>query len=261
MNEQKTVFTTAEDQVAILSIDHPPANAIGPQTLSDLEFAVDAFLVDTSRKVAIIASANPTVFVSGADIAAFSKLAESGDINGFIQQGQHLFRKISQSPKPIIVAVNGMALGGGLELVLACQVRIVSERARLGFPEINLGIMPGWGGTQMLPRLVGIAKANELILLGESISAAEALRLNLVNRVVPRSEVLSTAKEIAHKIAAKSGLAVQAALASILAGAEMNEEDGLAYEAQQFASLSGTEDAREGVQAFLEKRTPRYKGQ
>jgi enoyl-CoA hydratase/carnithine racemase len=260
MSEQKNVRTSIEDHVITIAIDHPPANALDPQTLSDLECAVDEFMSDPNCKVAIISSSNPTVFVSGADIAAFSELAAVGNIKDFILKGQNLFRRISRCPKPIIAAVNGLALGGGLELILACHIRIISERAKLGFPEINLGIMPGWGGTQVLTRIAGSAKAIELILLGESISAQEALRLNIVNRMVPRSEVLPTAQELARKIAGKSSLATQAALESILAGTEMDIEEGLAYEADQLASLLGTEDAREGVQAFLEKRQPVYKG-
>ena len=260
MNERKNVLTSVDGQVFMIALDRPRVNAIDLQLLSELENAVDAFLNDPSLKAAIITSANHSIFSAGADIARFSELAETGNIKDYILYGQKVYKKISQSSKPMIAAVHGIAMGGAFELVLACHIRILAERAKLGCPEINLGIMPGWGGTQMLPRIVGSAKAIELILLGEAITAQEALRINLANAVVPRGEVLPTAIALAKKLAEKSSLASQAAMEAILAAAQLNLEDGLTYEANRFAALVDSEDAHEGVQAFLEKRQPSYKG-
>jgi enoyl-CoA hydratase/carnithine racemase len=174
-------------------------------------------------------------------------------------RGQRLFQKISESSKPVLAAINGLALGGGMELALACHMRIMAERARLAQPEINLGIIPGWGGTQRLPQMVGLAKARELILTGQSISAQEALRLNLVNQIVPRKEVLKTARELARKITRKGSLAVRAAMDSIRMSPQMPMADGLAYEAAQVTALIDSADAREGLLAFLEKRQPVFR--
>lgn len=174
--------------------------------------------------------------------------------------GRNFFKKIYQSSKPFIAAVHGMAMGGAFELMLACHFRVVAERARLGCPEVNLGIMPGWGGTQMLPTIVGRAKAIEMILVGDAITPQEALRVNLANAVVPRDEVLPTAAALARKLAQKSSLTVQAALEAVLAAGQLNLEAGLAYEAERFTALVNTADALEGVQAYLEKRPPVYKG-
>jgi enoyl-CoA hydratase/carnithine racemase len=256
MSAQSNIRTSIENRVFMITIDHAPVNAIDPQTLLELERAVDEFLADPTCKVAIIASANQTVFVSGADIPVFAGMIKTGKIGEFVLRGQALFNKISASPRPFIAAINGLTLGGGLELAMCCHMRIASERAKLGLPEINLGIMPGWGGTQMLTRIVGRTKATEMILLGETISAQEALRLNLVNKVVPRREVLQAAKELANKIASKGDLAIRAAMESIRAATEMNPADGLAFEARQMTALVDTEDAQERINEFLEKHKP-----
>lgn len=256
MAEPVYVHPSIEGCVCIITIDHPPVNAIDPQTLIELERAVDDFLADPICRVAIIASANQTVFVSGADVPGFAGMVKTGKIGEFVLRGQALFNKISGSPRPFIAAINGLTLGGGLELALACHLRIAAERARLGLPEINLGIIPGWGGTQRLTRIAGRAKASEMILLGETISAQEALRLNLVNRIVPRSEVLRTAKELATKIASKSDFALRAAMESIHAATEMDLVDGLALEARQVSTLVETEEAWEKINAFVEKHKP-----
>jgi enoyl-CoA hydratase/carnithine racemase len=251
----KTVNTSADGSVFTIVIDHPPVNAIDPQTLFELESAVEEFSSEPVYRVAILASANLTVFVSGADVPAFAGMVKTGKIGEFVLRGQALFNKIAASPKPIIAAINGLALGGGLELAMACSLRIASERAKLGLPEINLGILPGWGGTQRLPRIVGSTRAAEMILLGETISAQEAFRLNLLNRLVPRSEVLGTAQAIAKKIAGKSEAAVCAALESIRAARETEFEKGLAIEAREIIALVESEEAQEKIRAFLEKHT------
>lgn len=256
MTGLKTIHTSVDGSVFTIMIDHPPVNAIDPQTLFELEGAVEEFTSAPAYRVAVIASANLTVFVSGADVPAFAGMVKTGKIGEFVLRGQALFNKIAASPKPIIAAINGLALGGGLELAMACTLRIASERAKLGLPEINLGILPGWGGTQRLPRIIGSTKAAEMILLGETISAQEALRLNLVNKLVPRNEVLGTAQEIAKRIAGKSEAAVRAALESIRTATEMDLAEGLAIEARQIIALVDTDEAQEKMHAFLEKYTP-----
>jgi enoyl-CoA hydratase/carnithine racemase len=259
MSERKYILTSAEDNIFIITVDHTPINTLDTQTLSELEEALDEFTANSIYKVAIISGGDKVIFVSGADISEAVELFASGKIKDFILRGQRLFRKISECPKPVLAAINGLALGGGMELAMACHLRVMGDLAKLAQPEINLGIIPGWGGTQMLPKIVGNAKAREMILTGESISAQEAYRLNLVNMVVPRSEVMNTSKKLARKIAGKSSLAIRAAMDSIRMGSQLQAEDGLAYEANQIIPLIGSEDAREGLTAFLEKRPPIFK--
>jgi enoyl-CoA hydratase/carnithine racemase len=176
----------------------------------------------------------------------------------FIREGQELLNKIEYGAKPVIAAVNAVALGGGLELAMACHMRILSDRARIGQTESNLGLIPGWGGTQRLARLVGPGKAIELILTGDIINAQEAYRLGLANRVVPAGQVLHEAMGLAKKIASKSRLTTEAALSAVISGLRMSMSDGLAYEVEQFLSLIGSHDMREGLTAFLEKRQPKF---
>jgi enoyl-CoA hydratase/carnithine racemase len=259
MSERKYILTAMEENIFLITIDHPPVNTLNTQTISELESAFDEFASDSKLKVAIITGGNKAVFVSGADIAESQELIASGKITDFIIRGQGLFQKISGCSKPVIAAINGLALGGGMELAMACHLRIMAEHAKMAQPEINLGIIPGWGGTQMLPKIVGYAKARELILTGESISAREAFRLNLINKVVPRHEVLKTAQELARKISRKSSLAVRAALDSIRMSMQVQIADSLAYEAGQVTALIERADAREGLKAFLEKRQPVFR--
>jgi enoyl-CoA hydratase/carnithine racemase len=173
--------------------------------------------------------------------------------------GQAVFLKIQRLTKPVIAAINGVCLGGGCELAMACHLRISGDRARFGQPEINLGIIPGWGGTQRLTRLIGRAKATEWILTGDMYTAQEALRLGLVNQVVPQDQVLKAARDLARKIASKSAVAVAQSLWAIEEGLEVSLEQGLAKEAQAFGRVAASEDSREGVKAFLEKRQPQFK--
>ncbi|MGD2103877.1 MAG: enoyl-CoA hydratase-related protein, partial [Anaerolineae bacterium] len=177
----------------------------------------------------------------------------------FIERGQGVNRKIETSSKPVIAAINGFCLGGGLELAMACHMRICSDRARLGQPEINLGLIPGWGGTQRLPRIVGKGKALEMILTGDMVTAQEAYRIGLVNKVVPAGAILKEARGLARKIVSKSSCCIAAALRAVTAGLETDIEEGLDREKEQFVRLADTEDIREGVSAFLEKRQPEFK--
>ena len=258
MSERQFVKTAIEDRVAVITIDHPPVNALNATTLSELSEAVDEVIANPEVKAVVITGAGQIAFVAGADINEFTSISTAEQAIEAARRGQTVFSKIECSPKPFIAAVNGVAFGGGMELALACHIRLIGDRAKLGQPEINLGIIPGWGGTQRLPRIVGKAKAIELILTGDNITAQEAYRLNLVNKVVPGGEVLKTARDLGKKIAQKGAITMKAALDAIN-GSVRPIGDGLAYEAGQFGVLFQTEDMREGVRAFLEKRQPVFK--
>jgi enoyl-CoA hydratase/carnithine racemase len=244
--------------VAVLTIDHPPANAFNRATLNDLDAALDELIANDQVKVIIITGAGEFAFVAGADINEIAAVKDAAEAREFILKGQRIFDKIEACTKPVIAAINAVALGGGLEMAMACHIRIVADRARLGQPESNLGIIPGWGGTQRLPRIVGPAKAAELILTGDLINAQEAFRLGLANKVVPAGQVLAEAKGLARKLAAKSKLTNEAALRAIYGGLKVSLSEGLALEAEQFGKLIGSHDTTEGVSAFLQKRQPKF---
>lgn len=259
MGDWQYIRSEVEDRVALLTIDHPPVNSFNTQVVTELNEAVDQALADDEVKAIVITGGGTNAFVAGADIPEIQKmLAQPDGLKTASEQGQALFLKIEQAPKPVIAAINGYCLGGGLELAMACHMRICSDRARLGQPEINLGIIPGWGGTQRLPRLVGQGKAIELILTGDMLTAQEAYRLNLVNKVVPAGAVLKEARGLARKIVSKSKVPVAAALRAIVEGLQVTIGEGLAIEAEEFGRLADTADAHEGVNAFLEKRQPQF---
>jgi enoyl-CoA hydratase/carnithine racemase len=259
MTERQFVKTSIEERVATLTIDHPPVNALNQATLMELNEAVDEVIANPEVKAVVITGGGQMAFVAGADISEFPKIESMEQAKTVSQTVHAIYRKIECAPKPFIAAINGLALGGGLELAMACHMRIIGDRAKVGQPEINLGIIPGWGGTQRLPRLVGSAKAIELILTGDAITAQEAFRLNLVNKVVPGGEVLKTARDLAKKISQKGAVAVQAALQSTVAGLQQPLDAGLALEAEEFSKVLVSEDAREGAMAFLQKRQPAFK--
>jgi enoyl-CoA hydratase/carnithine racemase len=259
MTERQFVKTTIEDRVAVVTIDHPPVNAFNQATLAELSATVDELIADPIVKAVVVTGAGQIAFAAGADINDFTKIETPEQATEVSARVQSLFTKIECAPKPFIAAINGVALGGGLELAMACHMRIIGDRAKVGLTEITLGIIPGWGGTQRLPRLVGKGKAIELILTGDTLTAQEAFRLNLVNKVVPGGEVLKTARDLAKKIAQKGAVAIGAALEAITAGIEQPVEAGLAGEARQFGKIALSEDAREGITAFLQKRQPIFK--
>jgi len=259
MTERQFVKTSIEERVATLTIDHPPVNALNQATLMELNEAVDEVIANPEIKAVVITGGGQMAFVAGADISEFPKIESVEQAKTVSQTVHAIYRKIECAPKPFIAAINGLALGGGLELAMACHMRIIGDRAKVGQPEINLGIIPGWGGTQRLPRLVGSAKAIELILTGDAITAQEAFRLNLVNKVVPGGEVLKTARDLAKKISQKGAVAVQAALQSTVAGLQQPLDAGLTLEAEEFSKVLVSEDAREGAMAFLQKRQPVFK--
>jgi enoyl-CoA hydratase/carnithine racemase len=262
MADRQFVRYTVEDRIAVVVIDHAPVNAFNKQTVGELSDTIDELLADANVKVIILTGGGQLAFVAGADIGEINDLIKSGDMAGaraMIEKGQETFNKIEQAQKPIIAAINGVCLGGGLELAMACHIRIAGDRVRLGQPEINLGIIPGWGGTQRLARLLGKGKAIEMILTGDPITAQEAKALGLVNLVVPGDAVMRQAKGLAGKIAGKSAVAIAAALRAINKGADLPLVEGLAGEREQFTNLASSEDTREGVSAFLEKRPPQFK--
>lgn len=244
--------------IATLTIDHPPVNALDRETLAHLEVAFSRALESTAIKAIIITGAGTRAFVAGADVKRLMELPDEEAAWAFARRGQALFDRIEISPKPVIAAINGFCLGGGCELAMACHLRLASDAASFGQPEVNLGIMPGFGGTQRLPRLVGKAAALELMLTGRRIAAEKALRIGLVNKVVPAEALLPEALALGEELASKGSLALRAILAAVREGLERGMTAGEAREAEEFAKLSRTHDAREGLAAFLEKRPPKF---
>ncbi len=259
MGEYQNIKLSVENRTAIITIDHPPANAFDTQTVADLDAAFDECLENEQVKVIIITGAGQ-FFVAGADINEINRLESYDDAYKVLRAGQELFSKIEYSPKPVIAAINGRAcLGGGNELAMACHIRIAEDSVQFGQPEIKLGIMPGWGGTQRLPRLVGKGRALEIILGGGNIKAQEAYRIGLVNKVVPVGTVVREAKRWAKLLSMWGGIAMAHIIQAVNEGLDLPLEEGLKREADLFAQLTATEDMKEGVSAFLEKRRPKFK--
>jgi enoyl-CoA hydratase/carnithine racemase len=260
MGEYETVKLSIEDRAAIITIDHPPANAFNSQVLADLDAAFDEATADEQAKVIIITGAGQ-FFIAGADINEIKELKEDQEaLLVFGKKGHNLFFKIERSKKPVIAAINGrFCLGGGNEMAMACHIRLAEDSVQFGQPEISLGIMPGWGGTQRLPRLVGKGKALELILGGGNIKAQEAFRIGLVNKVVPVGTVVREAKRWAKALSFWSAVPMAAIITSVNEGLdEENLEKAMEIETQQFAALQTSEDMAEGLTAFLEKRRPKF---
>jgi len=246
--------------ISTITIDRPKAlNALNADTLNELEQAIDRAAGDDAVRVVILTGAGDKAFVAGADISELATLDPDGAAQ-VARRGQHLFRKIERLGKPVIAAINGFALGGGCELALSCSLRVASESARLGLPEVKLGVIPGYGGTQRLPRLVGRGVALELITTGEFVKADRALAIGLVNHVVAAEELLPFCRALAEKMVAVGPLAIRAALQSVDEGLDVPLDEGLAREARAFGALFGTADAREGIAAFLEKRAASFRG-
>jgi enoyl-CoA hydratase len=259
MAYENLLFET-KDQIAHITFNRPKVlNALNRKTVEELGDALNHAREDSSVRVLILTGAGEKSFVAGADI---NELAQRTPVDGkdFSLFGQEVFRRLETMGKPSIAAINGFALGGGCELALSCTMRIASKNARLGQPEVKLGIIPGYGGSQRLARLCGKGIAHELILSGEMISADEALRIGLVNRVVEQTELIPTAESIAKKIVANAPLAVKFAMEAVEHGMEMPQEDGLFLEATLFGLCCATEDMREGTRAFIEKRPAQFKG-
>lgn len=253
-----SVDYSKQDKIAIFTLNRPEAlNAIDPDTATELGQAFEDFKKDDRLMVAIITGTGIKAFSIGADVQTLlPKIRESrGESTGPLNLLDAL-----DSWKPIIAAINGAALGGGLEIALACDLRIASENAIFGMPEVTLGLIPGWGGTQRLPRIMPMAKAAELLLTGKPILAQEAYRIGLINKVVPYSELLPTARTLAETICKRAPLAVKAAKQAMLQGVNLPLQDGLKLERKLNDSLVDTEDFDEGCRAFIEKRSPVFKG-
>ena len=249
-----------QDRIATVTVNRPDRlNALNGDTVAELERAFRDVAADEGVLGVIITGAGEKAFVAGADIGELSRM---GPVEGVAvsRAGQDAFRFLETMGKPVIAAVNGYALGGGMELALACHLRVASEKARFGLPEVKLGIIPGYGGTIRLPRIVGRGRALELILTGEMIDAAEAHRIGLVNRVVAAGSTLDEARGLMAKIVANGPVALRLALESVDHGMDASVDEGQTLESSLFGLLATTTDMREGMGAFLEKREPRFEG-
>jgi enoyl-CoA hydratase/3-hydroxyacyl-CoA dehydrogenase len=255
-DQGETVQLETRGDTAIAWLSNPPANSISPQLLADLKKIWEHVDGTDEVRALVIASGNPMLYCAGADIKSFTKMDEAGG-RQLLDDGHALLRSFERSSTVTIAAVNGLALGGGCELSMACDVRIAADSANFGQPEINLGIIPGFGGTQRLPRLVGEAKALEMNLVGDSISADEAYEFGLVNRVVPDHELFDTALAWAGKLGGQAPLAV-GRIKDVSHKGDLDE--GIEAEKAGFAEVFGSEDAREGIGAFLGKRSPKWQG-
>jgi enoyl-CoA hydratase len=257
--EFENIKLSIENEVAVVTINRPDKlNSLNNATLDDLEICFTFLEKNNDANVVIITGAGEKAFVAGADISELNKLnAVTG--KAFSAEGQKIFSLIENFSKPVIAAVNGFALGGGCELALACHIRLASEKAKFGQPEVNLGIIPGYGGTQRLTRLINSGRAAELILSGDMIDAAEAYRIGLVNKVYPAEDLMNKALEFAGRISAKGQIAVKLALKSIVSCDEVSQLEGEKLEAELFGNCCGTDDFIEGTSAFLEKRKPDFK--
>jgi enoyl-CoA hydratase/carnithine racemase len=249
-----------EGAVAILTVNRPKVlNALNTRTLDELRRAILELKHDEAVRAVVLTGAGEKSFVAGADINELAVQSPTGGREHAIR-GQHVLDLIEQMGKPVIAAINGYALGGGCELAMACTIRIAADTAKLGQPEINLGIIPGYAGTQRLARLVGKGRALELLLSGDQITAQEAHRLGLVNRLVTAADLMPEAKKLAATLASKAPIAIRYILEAVNKGLEMPFAQAQVFEATLFGLVSSTEDMREGTAAFLEKRKPAFKG-
>ena len=256
----ENILVERDGGVATVTINRPKVlNALSMQTLDELRRAILALKYDDGVRVVIITGAGDISFIAGADI---NELSQQTPISGreHALRGQHVFDLIENRGKPVIAAINGYALGGGCELAMACTIRIAADTAKLGQPEINLGIIPGYGGSQRLPRLIGRGRALELLLTGDQITAAEAWRLGLVNRVVTGANLMGEARKLAQTLAAKAPIAVRYIIDAVNKGLQMPLPDAQVFEATLFGLCAATEDTKEGMNAFLEKRPARFTG-
>jgi len=243
----------------VVTIDRPPVNALNFQTVNELASAFTELRADPSVMVVVVTGAGERAFVAGADIKEFPGLTREAGVE-MSRRGQAAMGLIASFPRPVIAAVNGLCLGGGCELAMACDIRIASDLAKFGQPEVNLGLIPGYGGTMRLARLVGPAAARELLFTGRVIDAQEALAIGLVNKVVPHADLMDVCLEMAEVIASKAPVAVRLAKTVLSQAEDARFEDGLEVEARCFGDACATEDMHEGVRAFLEKRRPEFAG-
>ncbi|MFZ4452666.1 enoyl-CoA hydratase-related protein [Salibacterium aidingense] len=250
---------TIENQTAVVTINRPPVNPLNSQVFQELGQMFEDLENNEEVSVIILTGSGEKAFVAGADINEMASLDLVG-VNKMNKKSRSVFTKIENVNKPVIAAINGLALGGGLELALVCDFRISSEKAKFGFPETGLGIIPGGGGTQRLQKFVGQGTAKELLYFGETFKADRAEELQLVNKVVPPEEVLQTAKDWAHKLTEKAPVALNMVKTAVNAGSNVDLESGLTIENTCFGNAFATEDRKEGMKAFSEKRDPQYIG-
>lgn len=249
-----------EEGVEILTLKNPPVNALSTALLASLAGHVASIASDPKVR-ALVLTGDGQYFSAGADLKEMATL-DLANAPAVVRKGHELFRAISGLRPPVIAAINGLALGGGLELALSCDLRIAGDSAKLGAPEVNYGLMPAYGGTQRLPRLIGVPKAKELIFTGSMISAAEALRVGLVNKTVPAGQELRAARDLAHTIAQRAPRAVQAAKRAIAEGLQLPLEQGIEGETKLFETeVLSSQDLGEGILAFVERRPPKFKGE
>jgi enoyl-CoA hydratase/carnithine racemase len=249
-----------EGAIALVTVNRPQVlNALNIQTLDELHRAIKELKDDDTTRAVILTGAGGKAFVAGADISELAGLSPVA-MHEHATRGQQVFDAIENLGKPVIAAINGFALGGGCEMAMACTVRIAADSARLGQPEINLGLLPGFAGTQRLPRLVGKGVALEMLLTGRHVTAEEALRIGLVNRVVPAASLLDEARALASDLAGKAPIAIRYILEAVNRGVEASSDQGQVLEATLFGLIASTSDMREGTRAFLEKRKPAFNG-
>jgi enoyl-CoA hydratase len=255
----ETLLLERGDGHAVVTLNRPPANTISARLVHELEAAVDDLVRDDAVRAIVLTGAGDRIFCGGADLSgAFS--GGPDELDAFIRRGQALLRRIERLPKPVIAAIQGHATGGGCEIAMACHLRIMKESARIGQTETNLGIIPGFGGTQRLPRLIGRTKALELLILGTLITGPEALALGLVNRLSKEGETLADARALAATIAKRAPIATRLIVECVDQGLNGSLEAGLEAEVRGFLETLRTEDAGEGIQAFLQKRPAQFKG-
>jgi enoyl-CoA hydratase/carnithine racemase len=253
----ETMLVTREETFLTITLNRPPANAISEALMRELNAALASVERDDSVRSVIVTGAGDRIFCAGADLGS---ALGGGDIDTFIRFGNGVLRRIERFGKPVIAAINGHALGGGCEIAMACHFRLLAETARMGQTETNLGIIPGFGGTQRLPRLIGRTKALEFIVLGTQVPAAECLALGLVNRLCPEGQTLDEARALARLIARRPPIATRLALEAVDDGLEAPIDQALEIEARAFLQTLRTEDAGEGIQAFFARRQPEFKG-
>ncbi len=258
--EEKNLKVQVDGRIALVTVDRPQAlNALNSATLDELEALLSGLEKDSNVGAMILTGGGEKAFVAGADLKELARLG-AAQARQTALRGQAIFSAIENFPKPVIAAVNGFCLGGGCELAMSCHIRIASENARFGQPEVKLGLTPGYGGTQRLPRLVGKGRALELILSGEMIDAAEAFRIGLVNRVVATADLLAESRKLAAKILANAPLAVSLSIEAVNRGCDIPLKEALSLEAALFGVACSSQDMREGTSAFLEKRPPQFQG-
>jgi enoyl-CoA hydratase len=259
--DYENLIVTYGEGIAVIILNRPRVlNALSVGMLSEVSRAIQELEADGRVGAIVITGAGEKAFVAGADIGEFNDLSSAREAAEYAQRGQAVLARIESLPKPVIAAINGFALGGGCELAMACDIRIAADTARLGQPEINLGIMPGYGGTQRLCRLVGRGQAKLLCMTGDLVDAAHAQRIGLVDLVVPAPELMKEAEALARRLASKAPVALALIKQAINVGLEGSLSAGLAYEAAQFGQVFDTADRLEGVSAFLEKRQPVWRG-